>query len=70
MAEVGFVTCERVARRVGEAALPAFRSTCSKRCFTQPQLLGDGCSRHPGRAMRRVENTGVDRVDVASTSGM
>jgi len=39
MAEVGSVTCASIALRMGQAALPASRSTCSKHRFQQPQLL-------------------------------
>ena len=43
MAEVGLVTFARVALRVGQSALPAYRSTCSKRRFQPPQLLAIRC---------------------------
>src|ERR671924_59055 len=43
MAEVGFIALARVALRVGQAALPAYRSKSSKRCFTRPQLLAILC---------------------------
>src|SRR5688572_20459076 len=43
MAEVGLVTFARVALCVGRAALPAYRSTCSKHRFQQPQLLAILC---------------------------
>jgi hypothetical protein len=43
MAAVGWVTFARVALRVGQSALPAYRSTCSKHRFTQPQLLARLC---------------------------
>ena len=43
MAEVGLVTFARVARRVGQSALPAYRSTCSKRRFQPPQRLAIRC---------------------------
>jgi Transposase DDE domain/Transposase domain (DUF772) len=43
MAEVGVVKFASVALRVGQAGLPAYRSQCSKRCFTQPQLLAILC---------------------------
>jgi hypothetical protein len=43
MAEVGLVTFARVALRVGQSALPAYRSTCSKRRFQQPQRLAIRC---------------------------
>jgi hypothetical protein len=43
MAEVGFVKFATVALRVGQAALPAYRSKFSKCQFTQPQLLAILC---------------------------
>jgi hypothetical protein len=43
MADVGLVKFATVALRVGQAVLPTYRSTCSKRCFTQPQLLAILC---------------------------
>ena len=43
MAEVGLVTFARVALRVGQAALPAYRSKFSKHRFRQPQLLAVLC---------------------------
>ena len=43
MAEVGLVTCARVALRVGQAALPAYRSTFSKHRFRQPPRLAVLC---------------------------
>lgn len=43
MAEVGLVTFARVALRVGQTALPAYRSKFSKHRFTQPQLLAMLC---------------------------
>ena len=33
MAEVGLVTFARVALRMSQAALPAYRSKCSTHCF-------------------------------------
>jgi hypothetical protein len=39
MAESGFITFARVARRIVQAVLPAYRSKCSKHRFPQPQLL-------------------------------
>ena len=50
MAEVGLVPFARTARSVAEAVLPAQRSTCSKRVFTQPPLLAILClMRRSGR---------------------
>jgi Transposase domain (DUF772)/Transposase DDE domain len=43
MAEVGLVTFARVALRIGQAALPAYRSKFSKHRFQQPQLLAMLC---------------------------
>jgi hypothetical protein len=43
MAEVGLVTFARVALRVGQAALSAYRSKFSKPRFTQPQRLAMLC---------------------------
>jgi hypothetical protein len=43
MAEVGLVTFASVALRIGQAALPAYRSKFSKHQFTQPQLLAMLC---------------------------
>jgi Transposase DDE domain/Transposase domain (DUF772) len=43
MAEVGLVPFARVALRVGQAVLPAYRSKYSKHRFTQPQLLAMLC---------------------------
>jgi hypothetical protein len=43
MAEVGLVTFASVALCIGQAVLPAYRSKCSKRQFTQPQLLAVLC---------------------------
>jgi hypothetical protein len=43
MAEVGLVTCARVALRLRQAALPAYRRTFSTHQFTQPQLLAMLC---------------------------
>jgi hypothetical protein len=43
MAEIGFVTCARVARRVGQAVLSASRSQFSKHRFPQPPLLAMLC---------------------------
>jgi hypothetical protein len=43
MAEVGLGKFATVALRMGQAALPAYRSKFSKRQFTQPQLLAVLC---------------------------
>ena len=46
MAEVGLVAFARIARRVAEAVVPAYKSKYSKhskRVFTQPQLLAVLC---------------------------
>jgi hypothetical protein len=43
MAEVGLVAFARIARRVAEAVIPAYKSKYSKRVFTQPQLLAVLC---------------------------
>ena len=43
MAEVGLVAFARIARRVAEAVVPAYKSKYSKRMFTQPQLLAVLC---------------------------
>ncbi len=43
MAEVGLVKFASVARRLGQTVLPAYRSTCSKPQFQQPQLLAILC---------------------------
>ena len=39
MAEIGLITFTRVALSIGQAVLPAYRSTCSTHQCTQPQLL-------------------------------
>jgi hypothetical protein len=43
MAEIGLVTFARVALRVGQAVLSAYRSKFSKHRFAQPQLLAILC---------------------------
>jgi hypothetical protein len=43
MAEVGLVRFARLALEVGQAILPAQRTSFSKRQFTQPQLLAVLC---------------------------
>jgi hypothetical protein len=43
MAAIGFVAFARVALRVGQAVLSAYRSKFSKHRFTQPQLLAMLC---------------------------
>jgi len=43
MAEVGLVACARVALRVGQVALPAYRSQFSQRRFQQPPRLAILC---------------------------
>jgi hypothetical protein len=43
MAELGLVTCARVALQVGQAALPAYRSQFSRHRFQQPQGLAILC---------------------------
>jgi Transposase DDE domain/Transposase domain (DUF772) len=43
MAEIGFVQFATIALHVGQAALPAYRSTFSKPRFQQPQLLALLC---------------------------
>jgi hypothetical protein len=45
MAEIGFVTCATITLQVGQAALPASCSTCSKHRFQQPQWLAIFCLR-------------------------
>jgi hypothetical protein len=45
MAELGLVKFAATALQVGQAALPAYRSKFSKRCFQQPQLLAILCLR-------------------------
>ena len=43
MAEIGFVKFAQIALQVGQAALPAYRRTCSKRRLAQPPRLAIGC---------------------------
>jgi Transposase DDE domain/Transposase domain (DUF772) len=43
MAEVGLVTFAKVALRIGQVVLPAYRSNFSKHQFQQPQLLAILC---------------------------
>jgi hypothetical protein len=43
MAEIGVVQFAQVARDGAEAALPRYRSPCSKHTFTQPTLLAILC---------------------------
>ena len=43
MAAIGFVNFVQVALRVGQAVLPAYRSTCSQRRVQPPQLLAILC---------------------------
>lgn len=43
MAEVGLVVFARTALRISQTVVPAYRTKCSKRIFTQPQLLSILC---------------------------
>ena len=56
MAEVGLVRFALGCRTVAETTVPAYRSTCSKHVFTQPQLLTLLClMRYEDWTFREVE---------------
>jgi hypothetical protein len=61
MAEVRLVAFAWIARRVAEAVVPAYKSTYSKRVFTQPQLLAVLC-------LMRYEDHGLDNRTTSSPS--
>jgi hypothetical protein len=55
-AEIGLVKFATIALQVGQAALPPYRRTRSKRRFRQPQLLAILClMRHEDWTFREAE---------------
>jgi hypothetical protein len=71
MAEVGLVTFARVALRVGQTVLPAYRSKFSKHRFTQPQLLAMLCPmRYEDWTFREAEVRLAEHCELRAALGL
>jgi hypothetical protein len=71
MAEVEVVRFATVARRVGQTALPAYRSQFSKRRFSQPQLLAILClRRYEDWTFREAEVRLAEHRDLREALGL
>jgi Transposase domain (DUF772) len=71
MAEVGLVTFARIALRVGQAALPAYRSKFSKHRFQQPQLLAILClMRYEDWTFREAEVRLSEHTELRAALGL
>jgi hypothetical protein len=71
MAEIGLVTFARVALRVGQAVLSAYRSKFSKHRFTQPQLLAILClMRYEDWTFREAEVRLSEHSDLRAALGL
>ena len=71
MAEVGLVTCARVALRVGQRALSAYRSKFSTHRFQQPPLRAIFClMRYEDWTLREAEVRLREHTELRAALGL
>jgi Transposase DDE domain/Transposase domain (DUF772) len=71
MAEVGLVTFAKVALRIGQVVLPAYRSKFSKHQFQQPQLLAILClMRYEDWPFREAEVRLAEHAELRAALGL
>jgi Transposase domain (DUF772) len=71
MAEIGLVKFATIALQVGQASLPAYRSTFSKHRFTQPQLLAILClMRYEDWTFREAEVRLAEHAELRTALGL
>lgn len=71
MAKIGWVKFAQIALQVGQAALPAYRSQCSKRRFQQTPLLAILClMRNADWTFREAEVRLAEHVALSAVLGL
>ena len=71
MAEVGLVVFAHVAMQIGQSVVPAYRTKCSKRLFTQPQLLSILClMRYEDWTFRETEVRLAEHCELRAALGL